>query len=145
MNSGELRHSEPQNICAVTTEHLCSVRRTSVLRSQNIRALSTHQCIICCLPTKRLTCKVANRSCVEDHWFPKSLIIVAERKCPSDFQGASHSNSQHLSADSSRQFHRLFVRCPQTLREMPADASRITALCLTRIHGLPIRQFRGKQ
>lgn len=32
-------------------------------------ALSAHQCI-CCVPTKRLTCEVANRIRKEDHRFP---------------------------------------------------------------------------
>ena len=104
-----------QNVHALFAERPCSVCRTSMLCLQNVHALSVHQCIICCLPTKRLTCKVANRSC-KDHRFPKSLVVVAERKSPSNFQGASHSNSQHLIC-------RYFSAIPQTLREMPVDSS----------------------
>ena len=134
-------------------------RRASMLCLHNVHALSTHQCIICCLLTKRLTCKVANRSC-KDHRFPKSLVVVAERKSPNNFQGASHANSQHLicrnflaipqtlremSVDSSWGVRVFFVKCLQTLHEVSADTSWITALCCTWIRGLPTRLFCGKQ
>ena len=52
-----------QNIHALSAERPCSVCRTSMLCLRNVHALSVHHCIICCVPTKQLTCK-------EDHRFP---------------------------------------------------------------------------
>ena len=130
----------PRNVCALSEERLCSVQRTSILCPKNVSALSTE-----CL------CSV-HASVTKKTILPKLLIVVTERKSPNDSQNASRSNSRHL-------IHRSFSAIPWTLLEVSADsswgvqtlckasadASRITVLCHTRIHRLPMQQFCGEK
>ena len=133
MNSGELPSNETQKVSAMPVKPPCSVSGVSVLCPPNVHALPTHQCIIYCLSTKRLTCQVVNRS--RKGPLPKSLIVVAERKSPNDSQDASHLNSRHLICRSFSAMPQtlcevsagFFVRCLRTLHEVSAEASQVNA------------------
>ena len=158
-----------QNVHALFAERPCSVCRTSMLCLQNVRVLFAERPCSVCRTSMLCPCiSVLSAAYPQRDWlaklpivvaktigFPKSLVVVAERKSPSNFQGASHSNSQHLicryfsaipqtlremPVDSSWGVRAFFMKCPQSLREVSADSSWITALW---IRGLTIRLFRG--
>ena len=82
----------------------------------------------------------------KDQWFPKSPNVVPERRAPTirynHVRKKWHKALQHFkSTVSSRWFRRPFVRCPQFIREVSMDGSRMTALCHAWIRRLPKRQF----
>ena len=124
-NSGELLHSEPQNVHAVSAERPCSVHRQSVL-CLRISVLSAAYHKVIDLQSRQQQSQTRPS-------FPKSLIIGAERNSPKDFEFTT------LSAYPSQRFRGLFAKRPQTLREVSADIFHITALSHARICGLPIR------
>ena len=118
----------PRNVRALPAERPCSVHRTSVLCPQNVRALSAER--PCCVRRTSVLCpctSVLSAAHPQSEWLAKLPIVVSERRNPNDSQDACRSNSRQFIRRSFSAI--LFMRCPWTLHEVSADASRITGLC----------------
>ena len=117
-----------QNIRALSTERPCSIRRTSELCPWNS--------VLC------LCISVLSAAYPHSDWLTKSPIVVAKKTII--LQVANHScrqeDSQRFqiimlvaqihktwSADPSQWFHRLFMKCLQTLHEVPRTLHKVSA------------------